>query len=173
MVWQPLMATDDVFNAAISAHRIYPDLPIMFSIDQVFKRLSASPFRQRFHLGVKEYRYCQDKGPETVSRHAADFMAKRLAPAEPEHDGKQTPMRGHPVFIAQHATATCCRGCLEKWHSIPAHTDMTVAQQEYVVTVIMHWLHQEMQRPAPVAKAQKAGKKTSANPDKAQQLNLL
>ena len=65
MVWQPLMATDDVINAAISAPRIDPDIQIMFSIDHVFKRLAASPFRQRFHLGAKEYRYCQDKGPET------------------------------------------------------------------------------------------------------------
>lgn len=173
MVWQPLMATDDVINAAISAPRIDPDIQIMFSIDYVFKRLAASPFRQRFHLGAKEYRYCQDKGPETVSQHAADFIAKRLAPAEPEQDGKQTPMRGHPVFIAQHATATCCRGCLEKWHHIPAHTAMTPAQQHYAVTVILHWLHQEMQRPAPVAKERKSNKKISDTPDNAQQMNLL
>jgi hypothetical protein len=62
---------------------------------------------------VKERQYCLDKGAEVIDRHAADFVAGRLAPALPNNDGKQTPMRGHPVFIAQHATATCCRGCLE------------------------------------------------------------
>ena len=61
--------------------------------------------------GVKERQYCLDKGPEVIDRHAADFIRQRLAPAAPINDGKQTPMRGHPVFIAQHATATCCRGC--------------------------------------------------------------
>ncbi|WP_251023391.1 DUF4186 family protein [Streptomyces sp. ISL-10] len=25
-----------------------------------------------------------------------------------------------PVFVAQHATATCCRTCLERWHVVPA-----------------------------------------------------
>ncbi len=25
-------------------------------------------------------------------------------------------MKGHPVFVAQHATATCCRECIRKWH---------------------------------------------------------
>lgn len=41
-----------------------------------------------------------------------------MAPKNIDNDGKQTPMRGHPVFIAQHATATCCRECLKKWHNI-------------------------------------------------------
>jgi len=145
----------------------------MFATDNVFQRLAASPFRQRFHLGTREYRYCETKGPDTVSQHAADFIARRLAPAEPEHDGKQTPMRGHPVFIAQHATATCCRGCLEKWHQIPAHTEMTQMQQDYAVAVIMRWLNGEMQRPAPVAKPPKSQQKKPVKTDEAQQLNLL
>jgi hypothetical protein len=144
-----------------------------FSIEPVFQRLAASPFRQRFHLGPKEYCYCQDKGPEHVSRHAADFVASRLAPAETQNDGKQTPMRGHPVFIAQHATATCCRGCLEKWHNIPAHTKMSKNQQDYTVTIIMHWLNIEMQRPAPAAKPRKPKQKKPASGDESQQLNLL
>ncbi|WP_229921049.1 DUF4186 domain-containing protein [Rahnella victoriana] len=150
-----------------------PSSPAPNSIETVFQRLAASPFRQRFHLGAKEYAYCQDKGPDAVTQHAADFIAARLAPAEPENDGKQTPMRGHPVFIAQHATATCCRGCLEKWHKIAAHTAMTQVQQDYVAEVILHWLHQEMQRPAPAAKVRKPKKKTGTEPDDAQQLNLL
>ena len=45
-------------------------------------------------------------------------IIKRIAPKEPLNDGKQTPMKGHPVFIAQHATATCCRECTRKWHKM-------------------------------------------------------
>lgn len=84
----------------------------MSTLDPLFARLARSTFRSRFHLGTKERQYCWDKGAETIDKHAADFVAARLAPAHPVNDGKQTPMRGHPVFIAQHATATCCRGCL-------------------------------------------------------------
>ena len=116
----------------------------MTDLDPVFQRLSRSTFRMRFRLGPKERQYCIDKGPETVTRHAEDFIAQRLAPAEPKNDGKQTPMRGHPVFIAQHATATCCRSCLAKWHAIPAGTALSAEQQHYVVTVIYRWLTVQM-----------------------------
>lgn len=84
----------------------------MRALDQVFAGLAASPFRTRFRLGPKERAYLEDRGLGVVLEHASDFVAKRLAPAQPVKDGKQTPMRGHPAFIAQHATATCCRGCL-------------------------------------------------------------
>ena len=116
----------------------------MSSMENVFARLGRSTFRSRFHLGVKERQYCYDKGPEVIDSHAADFIAKRLAPAHIANDGKQTPMRGHPVFIAQHATATCCRGCLEKWHAIPRGRELSSDEQRYVVQVIHHWLVIEM-----------------------------
>ena len=80
------------------------------------------------------------KGKAIVLEHAATFVAQRLAPAAPANDGKQTPMRGHPVFIAQHATATCCRGCLAKWHGIERGRELTPAEQAHVVATIARWL---------------------------------
>lgn len=112
----------------------------MNDFDLLFTRLSRSTFRSRFRLGTRERQYCWDKGAQVIDQHAADFVAKRLAPARPANDGKQTPMRGHPVFIAQHATATCCRGCLAKWHHIPEGQALSPEQQHYVVAVIHHWL---------------------------------
>ncbi|ETW11414.1 hypothetical protein ATO8_17125 [Roseivivax marinus] len=106
----------------------------------LFDRLSRSRFRSRFRLGARENAYLDAKGCDVIRSHAADFVAQRLAPAEPRNDGRQTPMRGHPAFIAQHATATCCRGCLAKWHGIPAGRPMTEAEQGRVVTVIMEWI---------------------------------
>ena len=81
-------------------------------IDQVLARLGASDFRRRFRLREAELLYIEERGLETIESHARDFVRTRLAPAAPRNDGRQTPMRGHPVFIAQHATARCCRGCL-------------------------------------------------------------
>ena len=83
------------------------------------------------------------KGRSAVREHASDFIGRRLAPAYPVRDGKQTPMRGHPVFVAQHATATCCRGCLEKWHGIPRGRPLSAAEQQYVVDVIDRWLRRQ------------------------------
>lgn len=112
----------------------------MNALEPLFARLARSTFRSRFRLGIKERQYCWDKGAEVIDKHAADFIAQRLAPAHPANDGKQTPMRGHPVFIAQHATATCCRGCLAKWHQIPQGEPLSEAQQQYIVSVIHYWL---------------------------------
>jgi len=112
----------------------------MRDLDELFAALARSDFRRRFRLGPKEMAYFAQKGRGTIERHAQDFVARRLAPAAPDNDGKQTPMRGHPVFIAQHATATCCRGCLEKWHHVAAGHALTAAEQAHAVAAIMRWI---------------------------------
>ena len=112
----------------------------------LWKRLSQSKFRSSFSLKANDRNYVSEKGMDTVRGHAYDFIKKRLAPADLPNDGKQTPMRGHPVFVAQHATATCCRGCLEKWHHIPKGRELIQGEQEYVVSVIMEWISREMKK---------------------------
>ena len=109
----------------------------------LFERLSRSDFRSRFRLRDAEKAYIQEKGMETIRSHAVDFVRMRLAPAMIPNDGKQTPMKGHPVFIGQHATATCCRGCLSKWHGIPAGRELTEDEQAYVVDVLMEWIRRQ------------------------------
>jgi len=117
----------------------------MRDLEEVFRELEGSAFRRRFHLGAKESAYLREKGLGKVLEHAADFVEKRLAPAEPANDGRQTPMRGHPVFLAQHATATCCRGCLRKWHRIPKGHALDDEEKLYVLSVIGRWLETEKQ----------------------------
>jgi hypothetical protein len=112
----------------------------MKELEEVFASLRQSDFRSRIHLRDKERDYLSSKGLDVVLRHAADFIEKRLAPASPANDGKQTPWRNHPVFVAQHATATCCRTCLEKWHAIPKGRAMTEEEKSYAVEVIRRWL---------------------------------
>jgi hypothetical protein len=108
--------------------------------DDLFAMLSQSKFRRRFRLGARELRYLDDKGLPTVLGHARDFIQSRLAPADPPNDGRQTPMRGHPVFVAQHATATCCRSCLAKWHRISKRSALTAEEIDHIVGVVQAWL---------------------------------
>jgi hypothetical protein len=115
-------------------------LPPMKELDPIFERLARSPFRRRFRLRTAERQYLDRKGLEVILAHGSDFINQRLAPAEPANDGKQTPMRNHPVFVAQHATATCCRGCLEKWHAIPKGRELSPDERLYVLDVIRRWL---------------------------------
>ena len=95
-----------------------------------------SNFRRRFHLGPAERRYIETRGLERVLVEAEELIARRLAPAQPKNDGKQTPWRGHPVFVAQHATATCCRGCLAKWHHIERGHALSDEEQAHVIAVL-------------------------------------
>lgn len=115
----------------------------MRDTDELFEALSRSRFRSRFRLRGKEADYLQQRGLETILEHARQFIESRLAPAEPANDGKQTPMRNHPVFIAQHATATCCRGCLAKWHHIEKGQPLSAGEIDYVIAIIERWLRQQ------------------------------
>ncbi len=112
-------------------------------IKNIFDKLSKSKFRSSFHLKDKDILYIEDKGIDKIRNHAYDFVTKRLADTSNVTDGKQTPMKGHPVFIAQHATGTCCRSCLEKWHHISKNKNMTDDDIKYIVDIIMSWIEKE------------------------------
>ena len=115
-------------------------------INTVLENLSKSTFRNKFHLKEKEINYIKEKGIDKIQEHTKDFINKRLAQAVIQNDGKQTPMRGHPVFIAQHATGCCCRGCLYKWHKIPKGLELSEEQKNYICEVIMTWIQREIKR---------------------------
>jgi hypothetical protein len=112
-------------------------------LDDLFAALAKSTFRRRFKLSAKERAYAADKGLDALLDHARKIIRERLAPAVIANDGKQTPMRNHPVFVAQHATATCCRGCLAKWHHISKGHDLTSAEQAHVIATIERWLREQ------------------------------
>ena len=114
--------------------------------ETVLKRLTSSEFRNRFQLTKEDIDYINDKGLDKIKEHAQDIVAKRLAPEDIPNDGKQTPMRGHPVFIAQHATACCCRGCLLKWHRIAPGHELTSGEQVYIVDVVMEWISRQYKK---------------------------
>lgn len=112
--------------------------------DDILERLSKSTFRVRFKLRDKEKQYIEQKGLDRIKSHAEDFIRDRVSPSIIPNDGKQTPMKGHTVFIAQHATATCCRGCINKWHKIPKDVELTQEQQDYIVGLIMEWIKRQI-----------------------------
>lgn len=118
-------------------------LPILESMDELdarLRRLSGHRFRAKFGLTGRDRAMIEERGMETIREHAAELIGRRLAPAEPRNDGRQTPYRGHPVFVAQHATATCCRTCLSRWHGIPAGRELGAAERAYVVEAISRWI---------------------------------
>lgn len=118
---------------------------MQYCVSSMLDKLQTSSFRRSFHLNEKEIRYIEDKGFETVRRHAYDFLNKRIR-IKMSNDGKQTPRYGHPVFIAQHATATCCRGCIEKWYKFSQNAVLSDDEIDYLVDVIMAWIEYQMKK---------------------------
>ncbi len=112
-------------------------------IHQALELLQRSPFRSGFKLSAGDLAYIGSKGIDTIGRHALDFVTARIAPEFPKNDGKQTPMKNHPVFIAQHATATCCRRCLQKWHDIDKGTALAAGEVHFIVGLIMEWIKRQ------------------------------
>ncbi|MFE7313762.1 DUF4186 domain-containing protein [Streptomyces sp. NPDC057555] len=112
----------------------------MDDLDAKLRRIGQQDFRAKFRLYGRDRAVVDLRGIATVRKHAEELIDRRLAPAEPYKDGRQTPYRGHPVFVAQHATATCCRTCLSRWHGIPVGRELEKAQRDYVVEVICRWI---------------------------------
>ncbi len=115
-------------------------------IDDKLTELSKSKFRNSFRLRRYMFDYIDEHGLEKVKEHAYDFINEKIAPANPLNDGKQTPTKNHPVFIAQHACACCCRSCLEKWHHIPKGRELTKNEVNYIVSLLMEWINREIKR---------------------------
>jgi hypothetical protein len=113
-------------------------------INNLFIRISKSKFRSSFHLTKKDKDYILDKGLDKIKSHAYDFVNKRLRPSYIPNDGKQTPYKGHPVFVAQHATGCCCRGCLYKWHNIPIGIELNNQQVDFIVNILMNFIKKEL-----------------------------
>lgn len=115
-------------------------------IEKTMERLSYSTFRSKFVLSDKDRAYARSKGKTTIDRHACELLRSRVGAANPVKDGKQTPWRGRPVFTAQHATATCCRGCIEKWHHIPRGRELTDEEIRRLADLIMVWIERDLIR---------------------------
>ena len=114
--------------------------------NNVINKLQKSKFRSSFKLKQKDIDYINEKGMSIIKRHAVDFINQKLAPANPENDGKQTPMKNHPVFIAMHACACCCRTCLYKWHKIPMNKELTKDEKNYIYGLLIYWITLEYKK---------------------------
>lgn len=114
--------------------------------NNVIHKFQKSKFRSSFKLKQKDIDYINEKGMSMIKRHAVDFINQKLAPANPENDGKQTPMKNHPVFIAMHACACCCRTCLYKWHKIPMNKELTKDEKNYIYGLLIYWITLEYKK---------------------------
>ena len=99
-----------------------------------------------FHKEIDEGadRHARRKGRLALFEAVETRLTKYLAPAKPPRDGYQTPLTGNAIYYAQHATATCCRTCLEYWHAIPKGRPLTAEEFGYCQALIELFLDQRL-----------------------------
>ncbi|MBR4571355.1 MAG: DUF4186 domain-containing protein [Candidatus Riflebacteria bacterium] len=141
-------------------------------IESTLLRLANSKFRASFHLKKADIEYIKEKGWDKIMTHCHDFISKKLAPAIINNDGKQTPTHGHPVFIAQHACACCCRGCLNKWHKIKKGINIPENEINEIIELLMAWIHKEFDNYKEI-KNEITGQNTAKKTNKPIQLKLF
>lgn len=112
----------------------------MHSYEEIAPRLAQSKFRSRFRLGRRELVCIAEKGFPVIEAQCREIIRRRLGPAVIPNDGRQTPWRGHPCFIAQHATGCCCRGCLRKWHGIPEGRALSDEEISAIAALLLGWI---------------------------------
>lgn len=112
----------------------------MIDIQSVLAAVAASEYRRRYTLSTTEKSQLRIAGLAKLMKQAEEIIEKQIAPERPVNDGTQTPKKGHPIHVAQHATATCCRRCLAKWHDIPVGHALTRNESDHVLAVLRGWL---------------------------------
>ena len=114
-------------------------------VSNTFQSLRLELIRHHYWhkvIDAKALGHAQGKGLIGL-RDAAEHRLRKYV-GEPSstlfRDGMQTPTSGNVIFYAQHATATCCRKCLEAWHAIDRETHLTDQQIGYMTELIMRYI---------------------------------
>ena len=137
---KPKPKIPSIFNMGSRAPKWDP----LYAAPELLRRLRASSKHRRVHLGPREYALAERKGIETLKAEARKIVLTRISELRGVSDGRQTPMRGHPVFLAQHATGICCRDCVLEWHGIPKRGVMSAKQLNHLHSVLAAWLETTM-----------------------------
>ncbi len=112
-------------------------------VNHTFKFLKFELFRHYYwhiEIDIKALNHARRKGIYGLEKASEVRVEKYIAPSKPFRDGMQTPRKGNTIFYAQHATATCCRKCIEYWHGIPQHIILTDEEIKYCVELIMKYI---------------------------------
>lgn len=114
-------------------------------VQYTFEALKHELIRHHFwHVGIDEkaISYARRKGVSGLRTAVRSRLRSSVGKAQNPYDGRQTPMEGsgNPIHYAQHATASCCRKCMEYWHGIPKSKNLTDEQIEYLSEIVMLYL---------------------------------
>jgi hypothetical protein len=112
-------------------------------VDYTFQALRFELIRHYFwHIDIDDraVAHARRKGRARLRKAVEKRITKSIGPAEPSFDGRQTPVAGNSIYYAQHATASCCRKCLEEWHGVPLGRLLTDDELGYLSDLAMRFI---------------------------------
>lgn len=115
--------------------------------DHTFAMLRTEFIRHHFwHLEIdqKAVNHARRKGRVRMREAIRHRIEKYVGPAEPKRDGRQTPWTGNAIFYGQHATATCCRKCINQWHGIPFEHELSGAEIDYLSGLVWRFVEERL-----------------------------
>jgi hypothetical protein len=112
-------------------------------IDETFKNLKYEFIRHYYwhrNIDDRAVNYAKRKGKINLMATVEKRIRSSVSKPADSFDGRQTDWNGNPIFYAQHATATCCRRCIEKWHNIPRDRELTKSEIQYFTELARRYL---------------------------------
>jgi hypothetical protein len=85
------------------------------------------------------------KSRSEIREEAKTLLSRRVGKLNTFIDGRQTPLgKENIVNYAQHATATCCRKCMDAWYKIPKENELTEVQLEFCTDLVMSFVDEKL-----------------------------
>jgi len=114
--------------------------------DHTFRMLKIEMIRHHFRhkeIDDKALNHARRKGKAGIRVAIETRLRRSLRPKNP-WDGRQTRKEGNIIFYAQHATATCCRKCLEEWHAIPVDKELSEEEIAYLTELCAMFINERL-----------------------------
>lgn len=112
-------------------------------VDAIFGELSHEWIRHTFFdapFDEASKKQAKKLGLQELKARVRELLEKKIGPAKIFRDGIQTKKEGSAIFYAQHATATCCRKCLEYWYGIAANRELTKDELDFCEGLVFAYL---------------------------------
>jgi hypothetical protein len=114
-----------------------------------FAAMKFEMIRHKFwHVEIdqKAVNYARRKGYSGLEPAVRSRIRKSVGAPKPTRDGRQTPMEGsgNVIHYAQHATASCCRKCIEYWHALPQGRALTEDEIGYLAELAMLYIRDRL-----------------------------
>ena len=116
-------------------------------VAHTFQMIKYEFIRHHFwHVEIdqKAVNHALRKGREGMRTAVEKRIRRSVSDASPPYDGRQTPKSGNSIYYAQHATATCCRKCIEEWHDVPRGVALTDEEVVYFTNLVMLYIKERL-----------------------------